>query len=81
VECHDNGLRRRRHAGECVHRRPDRPRQLAQLLIDATTATMDRLPCYVPANIHRSLGGTKVVNYAQWRRVGEVEAVLADPKA
>jgi len=60
---------------------PGRQRQLAQLLIEATAATMNRLPGYVSANIHRSLDGTKVVNYAQWRRASDFETMLADPAA
>lgn len=42
---------------------------------------MNRLPGYVSANIHRSLDGTRVVNYAQWRRVEDFEAMLHDPAA
>lgn len=42
---------------------------------------MNRLPGYVSANIHRSLDGTRVVNYAQWRRVEDFEAMLRDPTA
>ncbi len=60
---------------------PERQRQLADLLVEATTTTMNRLPGYVSANIHRSLDGTKVVNYAQWRRVEDFEAMLRNPTA
>ncbi len=38
-------------------------------------------PGYVSANIHRSLDGTKIVNYAQWRRAEDLEAMLANPEA
>ena len=31
---------------------------------------------FVSANVHRSLHGTKVVNYAQWRRVSDLEAAM-----
>jgi antibiotic biosynthesis monooxygenase (ABM) superfamily enzyme len=58
---------------------PERQRELADLLVEATRRTMNRLPGYVSANIHRSLDGTKVVNYAQWRRVEDFEAMLRDP--
>ncbi len=60
---------------------PERQRELADLLVKATRSTMNRLPGYVSANIHRSLNGTKVVNYAQWRRVEDFEAMLRDPAA
>jgi antibiotic biosynthesis monooxygenase (ABM) superfamily enzyme len=58
---------------------PERQAALVDLLADATTAVINRFPGYVSANIHRSLDGTKVVNYAQWRRVEDYEAMLADP--
>ncbi len=60
---------------------PDRQEQLAGLLAEATRTTMNRLPGYVSANIHRSLDGTKVVNYAQWRREADFQAMLGDPAA
>src|SRR5215831_8237124 len=60
---------------------PDRQRQPAGLLAEATRITMIRLPGYVSANIHRSLDGTKVVNYAQWRRTADFEAMLGDQAA
>ncbi len=46
---------------------PDRQQALVDLLVAATEQTMCHQPGYVSANIHRSLDGTKVVNYAQWR--------------
>lgn len=47
---------------------PERQQELVTLLIDATHQTMKHLPGFVSANIHRSLDGKKVVNYAQWER-------------
>jgi hypothetical protein len=38
---------------------------------------MSRRPGYVSANIHRSLDGTTVADYAQWQSRG-LEAMLAD---
>lgn len=60
---------------------PERQRELADLLAQATRDTMNRMPGFVSANIHRSLDGTRVVNYAQWRRVEDFEAMLRDPTA
>ena len=60
---------------------PERQQELADLLVEATESVMNRLPGYVSANIHRSLDGSKVVNYAQWRRVEDFEAMLRDPTA
>src|SRR4029077_15120960 len=59
---------------------PERQAALVDLLADATTAVINRFPGYVSANIHRSLDGTKVVNYAQWRRVEDYEAMHTDPR-
>lgn len=59
----------------------EKQRQLVDLLAHATRITMNRLPGYVSANIHRSLDGLKVVNYAQWRRTEDFEAMLRDPAA
>jgi quinol monooxygenase YgiN len=60
---------------------PERQQQLAELLIEATRAVMNQLPGFVSANIHRSLDGTRVVNYAQWRSVEDFEAMLRDANA
>jgi antibiotic biosynthesis monooxygenase (ABM) superfamily enzyme len=60
---------------------PERQQQLADLLVDATRTVMNQLPGFVSANIHCSLDGTKVVNYAQWRRVEDFQAMLGDPGA
>jgi heme-degrading monooxygenase HmoA len=60
---------------------PDRQQQLADVLVEATRLVMHQLPGFVSANIHRSLDGTKVVNYAQWRRLEDFEAMLRDPIA
>jgi hypothetical protein len=60
---------------------PERQQQLVDLLVEATRAVMQQLPGFVSANIHRSLDGTKVVNYAQWRRVEDFEAMLQDASA
>jgi len=60
---------------------PERQQQLADLLVEATRTVMNQLPGFVSANIHRSLDGTTVVNYAQWRRVADFEAMLQDAQA
>src|SRR5690349_8690262 len=60
---------------------PERQQQLADLLVEATGSVMNQLHGFVSANIHRSLDGTRVVNYAQWRHVEDFEAMLRDPTA
>ncbi len=36
---------------------------------------------FVSANIHASLDGARVVNYAQWQAVQDCQAMLGDPVA
>lgn len=36
-------------------------------------------PGFISANLHKSLDGTRVVNYAQWRSKAEFEAMLQNP--
>ena len=43
---------------------PEKQRELIDLLVEATQQTMRHLPGFISANIHRSLDGHKVVNYA-----------------
>jgi quinol monooxygenase YgiN len=58
---------------------PDRQRELVDLLVRATEAVMQLQPGFVAANIHASLDGTHVVNYAQWESAEAFQAMLADP--
>jgi quinol monooxygenase YgiN len=60
---------------------PSKQDELVQLLSDATEKAMKRLPGFVSANIHKSLDGTRVVNYAQWRSKEDFEAMLKNPEA
>ena len=60
---------------------PEKQQALVALLIEATEQTMKRMPGFISANIHRSLDGKKVVNYAQWQSMKAFEAMRSDPKA
>jgi heme-degrading monooxygenase HmoA len=60
---------------------PDKQDELVRLLSEATEKAMKRLPGFVSANIHKSLDGTRVVNYAQWRSKDDFEAMLKNPEA
>ncbi len=55
-----------------------------QRLVEAwqrgTEEVMRHLPGFVSANIHRSLDGTKVVNYAQWDSAEAFAASLDIPE-
>ena len=60
-----------------------RARQAAgvDLLDRATENVMRKQPGFISANIHRSLDGTKVANYAQWRSKVDLEAMQKNPEA
>jgi quinol monooxygenase YgiN len=60
---------------------PEKQQELVTLLIDATQQTMRHLPGFISANIHRSLDGKKVVNYAQWESMADFEAMRKNPAA
>ncbi len=51
------------------------------MLAEATEQVMRHRPGFVSANIHASLDGTRVVNYAQWRSREDFQAMLDDPIA
>jgi Antibiotic biosynthesis monooxygenase len=40
---------------------------------------MRDLPGFIPANVHRSLDGTKVINHAQWESVEAFTSSLRNP--
>ena len=60
---------------------PARQQELVNLLIHATGTSMRHVPGFISANIHRSLDGTKVANYAQWRTVEDFQAMPKNPAA
>lgn len=60
---------------------PAKQQQLVDFLVGATETTMRHLPGFISANIHKSLDGTRVVNYAQWRSVEDFQAMLNTPEA
>ncbi|MEO3434479.1 antibiotic biosynthesis monooxygenase family protein [Inquilinus sp. CAU 1745] len=58
---------------------PDKAEALIALLDKATETVMKHRVGFISANIHRSLDGGRVANYAQWRTKADFEAMLADP--
>jgi quinol monooxygenase YgiN len=60
---------------------PEDQQRLVDVLVDATQAVMRKQPGFVSANIHRSLDGTRVTNYAQWRSREAFEAMLQNQEA
>ncbi len=55
--------------------------RLVQMLAEATETTMSRVPGFVSANIHKSVDGVRVVNYAQWRTAEDFQAMQKMPEA
>jgi heme-degrading monooxygenase HmoA len=60
---------------------PENQRRLVELWQDATDEVICHLSGFISANIHRSLDGTKVVNYAQWDNREAFTAMLQHPEA
>jgi quinol monooxygenase YgiN len=60
---------------------PAKQRELVDLLIGATQTTVRQVTGFVSASLHRSLDGTKVAMYAQWRSVEDYQAMRRDPVA
>jgi len=60
---------------------PAKQQALIDVLTRATETTMRHLPGFISANIHRSLDGTKVANYAQWRSIEDYQAMQNAPEA
>lgn len=58
---------------------PANQHRLIEVLIEATEQVMRKLPGFVSANIHRSLDGSRVTTYAQWRTQADFEAMFKNP--
>jgi heme-degrading monooxygenase HmoA len=60
---------------------PEDQQRLVDVLVEATKGVMRKQPGFISANIHKSLDGTRVANYAQWRSKEAFEAMLRDREA
>src|SRR5438046_8090919 len=60
---------------------PEKQAQLVELLERATRDVMQVRPGFISASIHRSIDGTRVTNYAQWRDRAAFDAMLQDEEA
>src|SRR5215470_5130805 len=58
---------------------PANQQRLIDLLVEATERSVRHAPGFISARLHRSLDGTKVTMYAEWRSVADYEAMRADP--
>ena len=57
---------------------PTNQHRLVELLTRATEVSVRHAPGFVSASLHRSLDGTKVTMYAQWRSVEDYQAMRQD---
>ena len=53
--------------------------KLIDLLSIATNTSVRHAKGFVSASLHRSLDGTKVTMYAQWRSIEDYQAMREDP--
>lgn len=60
---------------------PDRQQELVDTLIVATEQVIRALPGFISANIHKSVDGVRVTNYAQWENPAALQAMLQNPEA
>ncbi len=59
---------------------PENQQQFIDLLIEGTQSTVKKLPGYISNNYYKSLDGTRVIAYAQWRSKEDFEAMLQNPE-
>ncbi|MGD0475968.1 MAG: antibiotic biosynthesis monooxygenase family protein [Candidatus Velthaea sp.] len=60
---------------------PDRSEELLALLVHATENTMRHQPGFISAKLHKSLDGSRIANYVQWRSLAALEAMQANQEA
>src|ERR1700755_2808282 len=60
---------------------PDKQDELVRLLEQATVEVMSKQPGFVSANLHKSLDGKHVANYAQWQSNADFERMQQNPAA
>lgn len=57
--------------------KPERQQELMDYLKEMTEEAVVTAPGFISANFHLSKDGTRIVNYAQWRSVEDLQAMLA----
>ena len=61
--------------------RPNDQQRLVDLLIWATEKVTSQQEGFISARIHKSLDGSRVVNYMQWKSKQAIEKMLKNPRA
>src|SRR5258708_11910920 len=59
---------------------PSDQQRLIDLLTRATDGLVDHAPGFLSSTLHRSIDGTKVTMYAQWRSAEDYQAMRQDPR-
>ena len=60
---------------------PAKQRELISLLTSATDLSVRHVAGFISACLHRSLDGTKVTMYFQWRSIEDYQAMRQNPVA
>lgn len=60
---------------------PHNQQKMIDAWIDFVENYVKKLPGFISANLHRSRDGTRVFNYAQWKRKEDVESMMSNTKA
>ncbi len=58
---------------------PANQQRLIELLARVTETSVRHAPGFISSALHRSLDGTRVTMYAQWRTIEDYEAMRKDP--
>ena len=59
---------------------PTNQQRVVELLREVTNDFVRHAPGFVSSSLHRSLDGTRVTMYAQWRAMADYEAMRKDPR-
>jgi quinol monooxygenase YgiN len=60
---------------------PANQHELVELLRKATESSVRRIKGFVPSSLHRSIDGTKVTMYAQWKSVEDYQNMRSNSTA
>ena len=60
---------------------PSNQQQLVELLTLATESSVRNIPGFISSSLHRSIDGTKVTMYAQWRSIEDYQRMRENPVA
>jgi quinol monooxygenase YgiN len=60
---------------------PSNQLQLTNLLTSATETSVRKMPGFISSSLHRSIDGTKVTMYAQWRSLEDYQKMRSNNEA